>query len=91
MFPVCLGQSGDCFVKDNILAFPGKKIDVVEYNNIDTRALTPEIVKEYKDTIMQVYIMQDKLTEVEDWITAYKMVLQFNYLLLNYIEEMEEK
>lgn len=52
--------------------------------------LTPELVKEYKDTILLVHQMQDQIVEAEDWKHAYGMVLNFNYLLLKHIEEMGE-
>lgn len=55
---------------------------------IDERRLTPELIREYKDTILLVHQHQDQL-EKEDWVHAYGMVLSFNNLLLKHIEEID--
>lgn len=60
-----------------------------ESSSVDERKLTPELIQEYKSTILLVHQMQDQITDIEDWKHAYSMVLNFNYLLLKYIEENE--
>ena len=46
--------------------------------------LTPEIVREYKETILLVSQYQDSLT-IEDWKNCHLMMLRFNDLLMKYI------
>ena len=62
-----------------------KIVDLNEFkknqNGVDNRALTPELIKEYKDTILLVGQHADSLT-IEDWIHAYGMMLNFNHILM---------
>lgn len=52
--------------------------------------LTPELVKEYKQTIGLVLSYQDDLS-VEDWKSCFGMMLSFNNILMielsKYLEE----
>lgn len=59
-----------------IISFPTKQVD--------DRKLTPEIVREYKETILLVSQYQDSLT-IEDWKNCHLMMLSFNDLLMKYI------
>ena len=43
--------------------------------------LTPELLKEYKDTIGLVLLYQDELS-VEDWKSCFGMMLAFNNILM---------
>lgn len=63
-----------------IIKFPDKKAE----DGIDNRSLSPELIREYMDTIMLVDQFKDSLME-DDWKHAYGMLLNFNYLLLNEI------
>jgi hypothetical protein len=59
-------------------------------SNLDQRTLNPAIVKEYKEVLLLVEEHRDKLGK-EDWVHAYGMALNFNYLLLKYIEQKENE
>lgn len=48
--------------------------------------LTPELIREYKETILLVSQYQDSLT-IEDWKNCYLMMLSFNDLMMKYIYE----
>lgn len=61
-----------------VISFPTKQTD--------DRKLTPEIVREYKETILLVSQYQESLT-IEDWKSCYLMMLSFNDLMLKYIYE----
>jgi len=67
-----------------------KIVDLNEFKKnqsiIDNRTLTPELIKEYKDTILLVGQYADSLT-IEDWIHTYGMMLNFNHILLLELEE----
>lgn len=69
----------------DILEFPKKESSV-----IDERAFSPELVKEYKATIMMTLAYQDELS-VEDWKMVFAMMLQYNNVLMielsKYLEE----
>lgn len=68
-----------------IVNFPKKESSVV-----DDRGFTPELVKEYKETIGMVLTYQDDLSN-EDWRSAFGMMLAFNNILMielsKYLEE----
>lgn len=49
--------------------------------------LTPELLKEYKDTIGLVLAYQDELG-IEDWKTSFMMCLHFNHIILRELEEI---
>lgn len=56
-------------------------------DSIDTRKLTPDLVRQYKDTILLVSQYQDQL-EKEDWVHAYGMVLSWNSLIMQELEKL---
>lgn len=60
----------------DILDFPKK-----EPSAIDERTFSPELVKEYKATIMMTLAYQDELS-VEDWKHVFGMMLNYNNVLM---------
>ena len=49
--------------------------------------LTPELLKEYKETIGLVLLYQDELS-VEDWKHSFMMMCHFNHIILKELEEL---
>lgn len=60
-------------------------IDFTQYKQkqsvVDERKFTPELVKEYKQTIGLVLTYQDDLSN-EDWKSCFGMMLAFNNILM---------